>query len=347
VKSPFIIYGMPRSRTFWLSRFLAYSDWDCGHDELRHARSLDDVATWFKRPNIGTVETAAAPFWRLIPSGVRSLVVRRPVSDVIDSFKRIGFEVDERIISRLDAKLNQIEARVPSVLSVQFADLGDEATCARMFEHCLPYQHDHAWWKMFAALNLQTNFANTVRYYNAYRPQLDKLAALAKHASLAAMNPPVQAPDGFTIQQEHFDEWYRDATPLFREHMARTGQAIDDYARKNIPVLRAIDQMGFMTITTARSNGRMFGYLMAVLSPSLDDPEVLSAMHLPFFASDAAPGLGMKLQRASIEALRAKGVGEVFFKAGVRGDGPRLGVLYKRLGAVPVGTMHQLDLRAA
>jgi hypothetical protein len=347
VKSPFIIYGMPRSRTFWLSRFLAYAEWDCGHDELRHARSLDDVATWFNRPNTGTVETAAAPFWRIVPEHVRTVIVRRPAGDVLDSFKRLGFNVDASLISRLDTKLDQIEARVPGVLSVQFRDLADEAVCARVFEHCLPYQHDHAWWEAFAGMNLQTNFANTIRYYAAYRPQLDKLAGLAKHASLATMAPPVRVRDGFTIQQERFDEWYRDATPLFREHMAKTGQAIDDYTRKNLPVLRAIDQIGYMTITTARSNGRMFGYLMAVISPSLDDRDMLSAMHLPFFASEAVPGLGMKLQRSSIEALRAKGVGEVFFKAGVRGDGPRLGVIYRRLGAVPAGEMHRLELDAA
>lgn len=308
---------------------------------------MDDVATWFDRPDTGTVETAAAPFWRIVPKRVRTIVLRRPVGEVVDSFRRIGFNVDAALIHRLDAKLDQIEARVPDVLSVQFADLANEAPCARIFEHCLPYRHDHAWWKTFSTLNLQTNFANTLRYYGAYRPQLDKLAGLAKHESLRAIRPTVRMHEEFTIQQESLDDWYRDGTTLFCEHMVKTGQAVGDYARKNWAVMRAIDQMGFMSITTARSNGRMFGYLMAVISPSLDDPSVLSAMHLPFFVSDAARGLGMKLQRASIEALRAKGVGEVFFKAGVRGDGPRLGAIYRRLGASSVGEMHRLQLDAA
>ena len=63
---PFVVYALPRSRTFWLSRFLCYAEWNCGHDEIRHARSLDDVRAWFSQSYTGTVETAAAPWWRLI-----------------------------------------------------------------------------------------------------------------------------------------------------------------------------------------------------------------------------------------------------------------------------------------
>jgi hypothetical protein len=155
---------------------------------------------------------------------------------------------------------------------------------------------------------------------------------------------PIDAPDGVTFQTEAFDEWYRDAAPLFKVHMDLTGQAIDDYTRKNIPALRAIDQLGLMQITTARSNGRMFGYLMAVISPSLDAENTLDAMHLPFFASKDMPGLGMKLQRASIERLRTRGVSEVFMRAGVRGSGPRLGTMYRRLGAEPFGELYRLGL---
>ncbi len=28
---PFVVFGLPRSRTAWLSRFLTYGDWVCGH----------------------------------------------------------------------------------------------------------------------------------------------------------------------------------------------------------------------------------------------------------------------------------------------------------------------------
>jgi hypothetical protein len=52
----------------------------------------------------------------------------------------------------------------------------------------------------------------------------------------------------------------------------------------------------------------------------------------------------MKLQRASIEALRNKGVGEVIFRAGTRGSAERVSVLYRRLGGEDFGQLYRLDL---
>jgi hypothetical protein len=366
---PFIVLALPRSRTYWLSRFLSYGDWHCGHDELQHMRSLDDVQTWFTQPNVGTVETAAAPFWRLLrryQPGIRIVTVRRSVADVLASVTRavpdFGVSLSARqraetpncepvTIARLlraaDRKLDQVEARIPDVLSVRFDDLAHESTCAQVFEHCLPYPHDRDWWASWNVQQVSGNLTAQIRYAQAFLPQLQKLARAAKHRILADMAPITQPPEGFTFQDEPFDHWYRDAVPLFREHMAQTGQDIDDWARKNIPLGRRLDDAGAMQIITARSNGRMFGYLMAVISPTLDDPNALMAQHMPVFASPDCPGLGMKLQRASIEALRRKGVTEVVGRAGTLGSGPRLGIAYRRLGFEEAGQLYHLDLAKA
>src|SRR5690348_11556095 len=117
--SSFIVYALPRSRTAWLSRFLTYGEWACGHDEARHLRSVEDIKSWFAQPNTGTAETAAAPFWRTvqhISPDTKVVVVRRPVEDVLESlmrlapFDRVQLEAHLR---RLDRKLDQIEKRVP------------------------------------------------------------------------------------------------------------------------------------------------------------------------------------------------------------------------------------------
>lgn len=88
----------------------------------------------------------------------------------------------------------------------------------------------------------------------------------------------------------------------------------------------------------------MFGYLMSVVAPSLDSPDVMLAEHTIFYASPQISGLGMKLQRAALDALRARGVNEVFMRAGQRGSGPRLGTFYRRIGAEEFGQMYRLDL---
>lgn len=349
---PFIVFGLPRSRTYWLSRYLSYGEWSCGHEEIRHARSVDDVKAWFSQPLTGTVETAAGPWWRLIQSirpDIRIVVIRRPVDEVVESLVALGFERDimRPFMRRMDTKLDQIEHRVFGVLSIRFRDMADEHVCAEIFEHCLPYRHDPAWWAYMAPINMQIDMRALVRYFHAYQPQLDKVSKIAKHQIISGMARHTPPPEGVTIQQEPFDTFFRDGQALFAEHLMEVGEAPDNFWNKNVILMSALDQMGAMQITTARSNGRMFGYLMAIISPSLESPGITSAMHTIFYASKDFPGLGMKLQRASTEGLRGKGVGELFLRAGVRGSGPKMGALYRRLGAEDFGQLFKLELKAA
>jgi hypothetical protein len=234
---PFVIFSLPRSRSKWLSAFLTYNGWHCGHDELRHSRSLDDVAAWLAQPCTGTVETMAAPFWRLLPPGVRVATLRRPVPEVVASYRRAGLVFEDavmtRLIEHLERKLDQIEARLPDVLHLEYAQLKDEATCARVFEHCLGLPHDHGWWERVAAVNVQVDMSHVLRHVIAFRPQLDKLAKVAAHRCLATMQrePHDRSPmshrgsnDGVTFQHEPFRLFYRDAKPLMAEHEVQVGE---------------------------------------------------------------------------------------------------------------------------
>lgn len=348
--SPFIVFALPRSRSYWLSRFLSYSQWHCGHDEARHARSLDDVKAWFGQPFTGTVETGAAPFWRLIRNycpDIRVVTIRRPIDEVVQSLARFGFDAAavRPIMARLDHKLDQIEHRWPGVLSLDFGNMVSEQTCARVFEHCLGLSHDPAWYSAMAPINLQVDFPALIRYAQAYHPQLDKLAKIAKQASLASMQPTVRTFDGVTIQQESFDTVFRDGEHLFRAHCVAVGEPPDQYLRKNLPIMREMERLDALFFTTARCNGRLFGYLQTVIAPSLESPGEQSSINLLFYTDGTIPGLGLKLQRASVAALKARGVDELFLRAGVRGDGPRLNILYRRMGAEDFGQLYRLDLR--
>ncbi len=348
---PFIIYCLPRSRSFWISRYLSYADWVCGHDEVRHARSLDDVKAWFTQPTIGTVETAGAPWWRLIQNyqpDIRAVVIRRPVPDVVKSLTRYGLDpaAMTRIMTRLDHKLDQIEHRVPNVLSVAFDDLNSEQTCARLFEHCVPYKHDPAWFEIMAPLNLQINLAALARYMRAYQPQLDKLADAARRRVIVNMGPRrAVRRDDVSVQRESCEAWFRDGKRLFEEHSVQLGEPADGYLRRNWELMQRMDRGGGMQVVTARCNGRMVGYYVCYIAPATDDVSLITATHISIFVSKDFTGLGTRLQRASIEMLREAGVGEICFRAGVMADGARMGAIYRRAGAEHIGQMYRLPLK--
>lgn len=350
----FLILALPRSRTFWLSKFLSYGDYECGHEEARQLRTIEDAKIWLNQENRGTVETAVAPFWRLFrefnPS-LRIVTIRRPVAQVVSGLMSLdmkGVCVYEKssltkYMTRLDAKLDQIERRL-GALSVKFSDLDDEETIKRIFETCLPYAFDRSWWEYAKAHDLQCNMRAMMRYALAHRKTLDKLAKQAAHLCRAKMlAQPPKPLNGLTFQQESFDVWERDGVPLFEAHCTQVGESPDQWKEKNIPLMRQIYNSGSMQITTARCNGRMFGYVNAIIYPSLEFRSRISAVHTTHYASPEFPGLGLKLQRASVAALLARGVEEVFFHEGVRADGPRMGVIYRRLGAQDFGKVYRLQ----
>jgi hypothetical protein len=356
---PFVVFAMPRSRSAWLARFLSFGEWHCGHEELLNARSLEDVKAWLSQPCTGTVETSAAPFWRLLrryspPGGddVRVVVVRRPVDEVVASFLRLPLGFSEAtlvpLLRRLDAKLAQIEQRMGDVVSVTFAELGTEDGCRRVWEHVLPYPHQPAWWAACSQVNIQMDMRACVRKYRAYAPQLQKLALTAKQQTIAGMAKPDDTGlDGVTFQCEPFDVFYRDAAALFQEHLVQTEQSPDAYLSKNIPLLRMLDNAGALHVMTGRCNGRMFSYLVSVVGPSLDSPDEIMAEQTIFFADPSFPGLGLRTQRAAVADLKARAIDRVILRAGHRGSGPRLGSLFRRMGAEPFGQIYRMSLKEA
>ncbi len=257
------------------------------------------------------------------------------------SFERSALEA---VLAHYDRKLDQIASRVPC-LSINYHDLDDAETCREVFEYCLPYEFDESHWKRWAGENVQCDMRGMMRYAQAYAPALDKLAAITKQQTITAMRlrPPVVA-EGMTLQTEGFDSWVADSRRLFDEHLIAVGEAPGEWEAKNLPLMQQLYDCGFMQIMTARCNGRMFGYLMTVISPSLTSENVTAGSHTTFYASPDAPGLGLKLQRAALKALKDRGVDHVVMQAGTRGDGPRLATMFKRLGAQDDGQMFRLQL---
>lgn len=344
---PFVVFSLPRSRSAWLSKFLSYGPFHCAHDELRHCRSLADVESWLAQPCTGTCETAASPFWRLLKPGVRVVTVTRPVDEVLASLRRGGLVFEDAVMRPVlrhhEAKLRQIAARLPDVLTVTFEALRDEATCARVFEHCLGLPHDSAWWQRWAGENVQRNMQEFLRYAIAYAPQTEALRRLARHEMMRRLHRPAVM-DGVTFQREPLRRAFsdRDGIRLMSEECVMLGEQPEAWREMNIPMFQRLEARGNLHIYTARSNGRMFGYLVTALGEAFHARGQVEADQVSFFADPSWPGLGRKLQQASIEDLRARGVTRVLM---FQPDQTRVGLVYRRLGAKQTGQRFVLELQ--
>jgi hypothetical protein len=314
-------------------------------------RSLEDVRNWLSLEKTGTCETAAAPFWRLLNKyrpDIQTVTIRRPVEEVVESLIQAGLPADISVIrktmTRLDHKLDQIEGRLPNVRSIPFDALEDEQVCAELFELCTPYAHDTERWRIMNATNIQTNFPAQIRYVNAHASGINKLWAQARHAMFSDMDLKPDAMQSAVIKEEPVLQWLTDCQHLFNQHLVDVDEHPDNWINKNLALFEKLYDHGFLQVMVARSNGKPFGYLMTLLSPSLESPGRMIAQHTTFYAAKEFPGLGLKLQRAALRALKEKGIYEVFARTGVRGSGDRTDILYKRLGAQDFGRMYRMGL---
>lgn len=189
--APFIVYGIPRSRTAWISMFLSYKDCVCHHEKAMFMRSMQDVRDLFSTPNTGTVETAAS-YGRclikwLIPN-IKEVVILRPVEECVESLMRldlssIGTSFDrkkvERLMKRGRATLDKI-AKDPNVLVINYTDLDKEETIKQLFEFCLPYDFDRAWWLGYHEKNIQLNIPLLLLYRLQNKSAIDAFKSLVK-----------------------------------------------------------------------------------------------------------------------------------------------------------------------
>jgi hypothetical protein len=156
--TPFVVLGLPRSRTAWLARFLSYGGRVCRHEPSVAWRGLEDLRD-FLATGEGAADSMLTLLWphlRELAPEARIVAVRRSRAQVAASIERMGLAVPQRLLRRLSGALWEIEQQ-PDVLRVCFDRLGDEHTCRKVFEHCLGLPFDRAWWERWRHVNVQAD----------------------------------------------------------------------------------------------------------------------------------------------------------------------------------------------
>lgn len=346
----FLVLGMPRCRTTWLSQYLSFGGWRCGHDESRFLRTITDIKAWGNTPMQGSTETFGGQWWRAIAKWLPEthvVCVWREPKAVWLALRKQGLDVPLTWVERQAVQLERA-ARKLNAPMVAFADLDNPAMCEALAMHCIGQRPPREWTVGMQALNIQCDLMHLRRYAQANQPAMQQLADNVKGELLCDLT--LKASNGvMTVGLETDPDFFSvvsDSRFAITAHLANVGDGLVAEEAKDWALMAKAYAEGRLQIVNAKVNGKVVGYLLTLVSPSVEQAGKLTAVDLAFYASPHWTGAGRAMERESIRILRERGVSELIMRAGIRADGPRLGALYRRLGAEPFGQLYRLGLES-
>lgn len=318
----FFVFSLPRSRSFWLSKFLSYRWKRCGHEtalKLQHPRDLAAAMEGMD----GTVETGSIVGWQTAVDqfpNARLVVVKRPLIEVCRSFERLGIVPNLLDLGRKQYLLDEL-SQVDEVLTIQSKDLSNPSVARQIFEYCLGDPFDVQWWESLIGTNLQIDIRERIAFTTANTVNLAILKALAQ--------PPRIEEGDLLIAEEPFQTAWPDAKELAQMHFSEVGE----FGRKfelDVPYISALCSTGQMVVFCARKAGRLVGYITWQLS---FDPEcygTLQASQGFWYADPDCPKVGSALFDYSMKQLERASVQYAWPHHTMVGRGAELGKFFER-----------------
>lgn len=331
--SPFIVLGLPRSRTKWLSTLLTFGKFTCHHDLPVSVKSFTEIKNILSKNNNGVVDTGlACGIWSILKEFPKSriVVIRRNWADVQKSASNIGWEIEENYLRWQEDNLKTISL-IPGVLTINFDELNNFDKCSELFLYCLGQSLPDFWWEKLKDENIQIDIQER---FSAIEKNKDNLVGIFNEIG-----------NTITIQKECLDTFMKDSAQLRQAHFEEAWREEDDVFRPNISMLYNLETSGNLRITTARKGTEMIGYLFHIISPVLENDGILAAYQNTFFVKKEYRGLvGPMMRKAAKKELLLRGVDHLILKSGIRADGPRLAKMYEHEGAEFVGSLYRLQL---
>lgn len=125
-----------------------------------------------------------------------------------------------------------------------------------------------------------------------------------------------------SFQLESVEKWALEAQPLYIQHWKELGLDQDLEIAPDISKMKAIEALGMWKVVTARFEGRLVGYVLAVFSPHLH-----YSTSAPMFIVDAyyimpefRTGNGAKLLKFAESVARSLGAIKIYLSCKVHED---------------------------
>lgn len=139
-----------------------------------------------------------------------------------------------------------------------------------------------------------------------------------------------------TYQVEKFTDTVLEAVPLLEQHWAEiTHDKMKMKLNPDIAAYKALDQVGQLLIITARSDGKLIGYIIFIVCTHLHYKDILVATDdIHYIHPEFRKGLiGYKLFRFAEKELSSRNVDMVLLRTKVK---MKNGPLFERLGYTAV-----------
>jgi hypothetical protein len=320
MKHPFLVLSLPRSRSYWMSQWLAVP-----HDLGTTVSSVHQFACSVVAAG-GSVETGAAEFYktiqRVLPKA-RLLVLWRDPEDVIDSLERLGAPwAREEIELRASALQELATLGVPSIHS---DELSNPLRAAEVWEYLKEIPFDFELWRSLVNVKLEINWAK----------RLERLEERNFEISLLRSEAAAGA-DFVWCGREPWESMADEAIALGKAHFLESNAGIPEWYSYEVDkaALDAANSCGALVIWTVRINCELVGYLIWQLGFDTEAKGQLMATQGVWFVEPSAPqGLGIRMMNESLEYLWTCGAKVVHFHHPMSGRGAKLGKLFQRLGA--------------
>jgi len=163
---PFLIVGLPRSRTAWLAAFLTDGDVFCHHELLRSCDNPDQfVGRLLATPAnvIGDSDPSIPIYYSQMKGQLpphKVVFINRPSDECRDSLKSVlvGLGIDPAphmgIWGELEDNLAKMKNECPDAMTFNFHDLNNIETMRALSEYCTGLPFNEARWKMFDEMNV-------------------------------------------------------------------------------------------------------------------------------------------------------------------------------------------------
>ncbi len=170
MNAPFLICGLPRSRTAWLSVFL-----NCPHELSSKTPSVDALVEKINRSE-GNSDSIQVLFLGKIMKKVpnaKLVFIHRNLLESIRAFSSVSgikAETCGELFGRIFGEMLEWKRRLPNSLWIEYEDLKNEQTAFKLWNYCRPHEEfDSERYSELEKLNIQQ------------KPDLIKYAALRPH----------------------------------------------------------------------------------------------------------------------------------------------------------------------